>query len=149
MVLLLYDNLGHIWRQFDKQIFSIFFNIKKSITDHTLFILYTVKKGSSYFAYRKIMKNRIYSLFILFFQIILKQFILLFKIVLGKTASLARNWINSFPQNKSDGRCLFFCLYRSVKCRDSGKSNTLCCFICSAVEIYHQLLQHRVIYNVL
>ena len=63
MVLLLYDNLGHIWRQFDKQIFSIFFNIKKSITDHTLFILYTVKKGSSYFAYRKIMKNRIYSSF--------------------------------------------------------------------------------------
>ena len=39
--------------------------------------------------------------FIPFFQIILVHFILLFKIVLGKTASAARNLINSSPQTEA------------------------------------------------
>ena len=38
---------------------------------------------------------------ILFFQIILVQFILLFKIILGKTASAARNLVNSSPQREA------------------------------------------------
>ena len=49
--------------------------------------------------------------FNLFVQIILVLFILLFKIVLDKTASAARNWKNSSPPNSSDDLCLLFCLF--------------------------------------
>ena len=42
------------------------------------------------------------------------EFILFFKIVLGKIASAARNFINQLcPPNKSDDLCLFFCFYPS------------------------------------
>ena len=42
------------------------------------------------------------------------EFILLFKIVLGKTARVARNLINFVPLNKSDDLYLFFCLSLSI-----------------------------------
>ena len=50
--------------------------------------IYVIPCRSSCFAYRTIIKNRMNSSF---FQIILEQFVLLFKIVLGKSASVARN----------------------------------------------------------
>ena len=53
------------------------------------------------------------DIFFLFFQIILVQFILLFKIVLGKTASANRNSLNSSPQTAATTFAFFFYLYRS------------------------------------
>ena len=50
-----------------------------------------------YFAQEDFEDFEEYDEFILFFQIILMQIILFFKIVPGKTASSARNWKNSFP----------------------------------------------------
>ena len=60
---------------------------------------------------RTILKNRMNSSN--FFLTILVQLILLIKIVLSKTASAARNWINSFFSNRSDDLWHFFCLYPS------------------------------------
>ena len=56
---------------------------------------------------RMILKNKMKSSF---FQIIMLQFILLFKIVLGKTASAARNLINSSPAPPKDDLYLLLSL---------------------------------------
>ena len=59
--------------------------------------IYSIPCCASYFAKDDFEEK---DEFILFFQIILVQFILLFKIVLGKTASVARNLIILPPKQK-------------------------------------------------
>ena len=63
--------------------------------------------------WRKEFIQRIWLIHPFLSQIILVQFILVFKIVLGKTVSAARNWINAFPPNRSDDLRLVFRLYPS------------------------------------
>ena len=68
-----------------------------------------------------------------FLQIILVQFILLFKIVPGKTASMAKNWLNSSSQTEATtfafSSCVFILLLWSlytVQWMVVGSPNVLC-----------------------
>ena len=59
-----------------------------------------------------------------FFQIILVPFILLFKIVLGKTASAARNRIQFFRQTEAT-TFAFYSVFILLLCRCPSQSNTM------------------------
>ena len=66
------------------------------------------------------------------------EFILFFKIILGKIASAARNWIQFFPPNRSDDLCLFFCFNPSSSMIFIQQHCiALSCFAAFAVEFFN------------
>ena len=69
------------------------------------------------------------------------QCFLLFKIVLGKTASAAKKLNTFLPPNRSDDLCLFFCFYplsflSLTYCFFSNKISTTFCFVYCIIDLF-------------